>query len=130
MSYYHAVVWIDHAEAHVLEFSGSMSARKRVRNANHAQVHHKAGVIGSRRSDADAPYYKGVAASLADAGEILILGPSTAKLELLRYLHRHALDVGAKVVGVETVDHPTDAQVLAYARARFRAVDRMGPQVP
>jgi hypothetical protein len=49
---------------------------------------------------------------------------------LLRYLHRHAPDVEAKVVGVETVDHPTDAQVLAYARARFRAVDRMAPQVP
>ena len=46
-------------------------------------------------------------------------------LELLRYLHAHAPKVEAKVVGVETADHPTDKQVLAHARARFQAIDRM-----
>lgn len=30
-----------------------------------------------------------------------------------------------KVIGVETVDHPTDGQVLAYARRYFRAADQM-----
>ena len=30
-----------------------------------------------------------------------------------------------KVVAVETVDHPSDGQVLAYARKHFRASDQM-----
>jgi hypothetical protein len=29
-----------------------------------------------------------------------------AKLELLRYLHRHAPEVEARILAVETVDHP------------------------
>jgi hypothetical protein len=32
------------------------------------------------------------------------------------------------IVGVETVDHPSDAQVVAYARKYFNAADRMQPQ--
>jgi hypothetical protein len=28
-------------------------------------------------------------------------------------------------VGVETVDHPSDGQLLKYARSYFKAVDRM-----
>ena len=33
-----------------------------------------------------------------------------------------------KIVGVETVDHPSDAQLVAYARQYFKAEDRMLPQ--
>lgn len=125
MSHYHAVVWIDHAEAHVLEFTSDVVERKRVRNPHAQQVHHKAGVIGGGKAAPDAGYLKDVAGALADAKEILVLGPGNAKLELLRYLHRHAPSVEANIVGVETADHPTDAQVVAHARKYFATVDRM-----
>jgi hypothetical protein len=32
------------------------------------------------------------------------------------------------IVGVETVDHPSDGQLVAYARRCFKAEDRMLPQ--
>jgi hypothetical protein len=32
------------------------------------------------------------------------------------------------IVGVETVDHPSDAQLVAYAKQYFKAEDRMLPQ--
>jgi hypothetical protein len=32
------------------------------------------------------------------------------------------------IVGVETVDHPSDAQLVAHARHYFEAEDRMLPQ--
>ncbi len=54
-----------------------------------------------------------------------MVGPAKAKLELIRYLHKHAHALGTKVVGVETVDHPTDGQLVAYARTYFVAADRM-----
>ena len=57
--------------------------------------------------------------------EILVVGPSTAKLGLIRYLHKHAHELEPRVVGVESVDHPTDGQLVAYARKYFRKVDRM-----
>ncbi len=129
MSHYHAVVWIDHAEAHVLEFTSDAVERKRVRNPHPQQVHHKAGGVGSGKAAPDAAYLKDVASNLADAKEILVLGPGNAKLELLRYLHRHAPSVEANIVGVETADHPTDAQAVAHARKYFAAADRMQPQL-
>jgi hypothetical protein len=32
------------------------------------------------------------------------------------------------IIGVETVDHPTDAQLVAYARQYFKGADRMRTQ--
>jgi len=32
------------------------------------------------------------------------------------------------IVGVETVDHPSDEQLVAYARKYFKAKDLMQPQ--
>jgi len=42
-------------------------------------------------------------------------------------MHIHAHDHGLidKVVGVETVDHPTDGQLVAYARKVFLAKGQM-----
>ncbi len=57
---------------------------------------------------------------LTDAGEILVVGPSTAKLELIKYFHSHAPGLIPQVIGVETVDHPSDGQVVAYAKKYFK----------
>ena len=34
-------------------------------------------------------------------------------------------DLVEKIIGVETVDHPTDNQLVAHARRYFRAADKM-----
>jgi len=56
---------------------------------------------------------------------MLIVGPSTAKLEFLRYIEKHDSVRGPKVVGVETVDHPTDGQLAAYAKSYFKRLARL-----
>jgi hypothetical protein len=66
-----------------------------------------------------------VAEALRGAKEILVCGPGQAKLELIRHVHKHDHDVEASIVGVETVDHPSDGQLVAYARKYFKAADRM-----
>jgi hypothetical protein len=65
---------------------------------------------------------------LADAGAVLITGPANAKTELLKYIHHHDFRLINVIVGVETVDHPSDAQLVAYARKYLTATDRMLPQ--
>jgi hypothetical protein len=37
---------------------------------------------------------------------------------------KHA-PLGKSIVAVENADHPSDAEVLAYARRHFKALDRM-----
>lgn len=68
-------------------------------------------------------FYHEVAHALEGVDEILVVGPSTAKLEFLKHVHKHAHPLVTRIVGVETVDHPTDGQLAAYARSYFRTVD-------
>jgi hypothetical protein len=129
MSHFHCVVWIDHREAHVLQFSADESEGRIIHpKSRHEHLHHKEGAVGSGNAPQDHVYYQGVADAIKDAGEILIVGPSSAKLELFKHLQAHDPAVAARVVSVETVDHPSDGELLKYARRHFAADDRMRSQ--
>ena len=129
MSHYHAVVWLDHAQARMFSFNpDDIDVTRLLANPPHRQVHHKAGTIGAGKAEEDREFFRDIASALDKSGEVLILGPGVAKLELIRYLHRHDPALEPKIVGVETVDHPTDHQIVAYARQYFHAADRMRPQ--
>lgn len=121
---HHAVLWIDHHEARLFALEGDDLHPKVMvahpHRAAHAHRHDE-----TRHAQSDARFLDDVAAALDGADPILIVGPSTAKLELIRHLHRRAPTIEARVVGVETVDHPTDGQLVAFARRYFRASDRM-----
>ena len=57
--------------------------------------------------------------------EILVLGPGSAKLELIKWVHEHEKRLVSKIIGVETADHPHDRQIVAHARVAFDKHDRM-----
>lgn len=126
MPYNHAVVWIDHSEAHIMSFSAEQAQAKHIQaQAKHRNLHHKAGTVGSGHESENQAYYHAVGQGVAGAKELLIVGPSSAKLFLLKHLQKHDAALAANVVGLETVDHPTDGQLLAFARRYFQAADRM-----
>jgi len=128
-THYHAVLWIDHHEARVFQFNADAADRQALEPHDpHVHLHHHAGSNTDGRAPEDQAYYRGVAEALAGVKAILVTGPSTAKLHFFRYALRHAPAVAEAVIAVETVDHPTDRQLLAHARAYFRAEDRMLPQ--
>jgi stalled ribosome rescue protein Dom34 len=129
MSHFHFVVWIDHREAHVIQFNPEDAEASIVHpKSKHEHLHHKQSAVGSGRLPEDHAYYQAVSDAIRNAGEILIVGPSSAKLELFKHLQKHAPAVAARVVSVETVDHPTDGELLKFARRHFEADDRMLPQ--
>lgn len=126
MTFSHAVVWIDHSEAHVIHFDADASESEVVRTrSRHPHLHHKSGSSGAGHSAADKSYLHAVIEAVAGASEILVVGPGKAKLELLRHADKHDPAVAAKIVGVETVDHPTDGQLLAHARKAFVRIDQL-----
>jgi stalled ribosome rescue protein Dom34 len=126
MSHYHALVWIDHVEAHVMHISPDDVEKSLIQpNKQHHKLHSRVGTLGSGRASEDQDYYHRVAQALAGATEILIVGPAQAKLQLIKHIHLHDPALVSKVVGVETVDHPTDGQLIAYARRYFQAKDQM-----
>jgi hypothetical protein len=119
---HHTVVWIDHSQAKLFRIDADGTEEVDVA-APHFHVHSKAGVSG-RRED-NGPFFKEVTAALDPKSELLIVGPSDAKLGLIKYIHAHHAALDPNVVGVETVDHPTDGQLVAYAKKYFRAADRL-----
>jgi stalled ribosome rescue protein Dom34 len=126
MSHYHAVVWLDHAEAHVMHISPDDVEKSVVHPAQpHIHLHSRRGTLGTGRQAEDGAYYQAIVEALKGAQEILVVGPAQAKLQLIKHIHAHDQAMTDKVVGVETVDHPSDAQVVAYARKYFVAKDRM-----
>ncbi len=129
MSHFHCIVWIDHREAHVIQFNPEDAEASVVHpKSKHEHLHYKHGAVGPGKVPEDPAYYHSVADAIKDAGEVLIVGPSTAKLALFKYLQKHAPTVAERVVSVETVDHPTDGELLQFARRHFAADDRMRPQ--
>jgi stalled ribosome rescue protein Dom34 len=127
--HFHAVVWIDHHEARVFHFSPT-DVEKLVLHPDHAtrHIHHKANSIGSGHASEDHDFFQAIAQSIADAGAVLITGPANAKTELVKHIGLHDSKLMKIIVGVETVDHPSDAQLVAYAKHYFKTEDRMLPQ--
>ena len=122
MTQINAVVWIDHRSAHIHSFNRDESENILVRHADAShKVHSKAsGTPGSQHAHEDKAYLSSVALALQAFEEILIVGPSMAKTELKKYLDTKAAHVAKHVVGVEPMDHPTDGQLLDFARRYFR----------
>jgi hypothetical protein len=74
-------------------------------------------------------FWRTVAKSVADAGAVLIVGPSNEKNELVKHIKQTHPQIAAKIEGVETVDHPTDGELVAYARKYLKSADLMRPQI-
>jgi stalled ribosome rescue protein Dom34 len=126
MSHYHAVVWLDHSEAHVMHITADDVEKSVVHPTKpHVHLHARSGVTGAGRQAEDKDYYHAVVEALKGAQEILVVGPAQAKLQLIKHIHAHDQAMADKVVGVETIDHPSDGQLVAYARKYFVAKDRI-----
>ena len=130
-AHYHAVIWIDHREVRVFQFSPTDVETLVLHPDNPTKhIHHKANSIGSGHATTSPNYLHEVAESVADAGAILVTGPGNAKTELVKHIHHHDPALMNRIAGVETVDHPTDGALVAHARTYFKASDLMHPQKP
>jgi hypothetical protein len=126
----HTVVWIDHREAKLFGFGPEDVDKLVIHSDKPTQhIHYKANSIGSGHVKSSESYLHEVAEALAGTQAILITGPSNAKTELLHHLQKHDPQIAKKVSGVETVDHPSDGQLVAHARKYFNVPSLNRPRV-
>lgn len=126
MSFRHCIVWLDHHEARVIDFSVDERHLVEVHsNASHRQLHRKAAAVGSGKAPVDREFFGRIVEALGDAHEVLLAGPGSAKVELHNDLVSHHPKAAARVVAVETLDHPSDGELLAFARKYFKRVDAL-----
>jgi hypothetical protein len=119
--YFHAIVWIDHAQARVIQFDGETSAARVIHpQGGTPHLHHKANSIDAGHAAENQPFLHAVGQAVAGVEAVLVTGPANAKLELMKHIARHDPLLLDKVVAVQTVDHPSDGQLLDLARRHFR----------
>jgi len=120
-SHFHAIVWIDHSQAKI--FHIGLSGQDEVIVHPHMptkHLHHKANSIGSGHAAPDKEFLAQVMNAVSDAGEILIIGPASAKTEFAKYLREQPSKIGDRIVAVEAADHPSDGEIVAYAKRHFK----------
>ena len=82
------------------------------------------------RIEENKPFFEDVAKAIADAGAILIVGPAQEKDFFAKFLGRRSIPaIRAHVEGVEKADHPSDGELLDFARRYVKAADHMKPQI-
>lgn len=117
MSTFHAVVWLDHQEAHIAFFDRDHATTQRI----HSKSQHK---HQGKSTDMSA-YFADIAKAVKDCHEVLLTGPGLTRQQFKDWYVQHAAALSQIVVGSIASDHPTDAQLVAMARQFFKKFDAM-----
>ena len=117
MTTFHAVVWLDHSEAHVLMFDREHVEAQRIKSRSH----HK----HQGKDKHDPAFFPAIVAALAGTHEVLLTGPGVARNELRDWCTAHQPAVAKAIVDSIAADHPTDGQLVALARKYFARFDNM-----
>ena len=117
MSTFHAVVWMDHQEAHVAMFDREHIQAQRIPLRSH---HKHQGQAGDT-----AAFYAAVAKALTGTHEVLLTGPGSARNEFRDWCAAPQKSTAATIIDSIASDHPSDAQLVAMAKQYFKKFDAM-----
>ena len=118
----HAVAHVDHQLAQVLQFDAEHVQAQKVKAHTHHTRQHGSAV----RTEHE--FFGHVCDALEGIAEVLIVGPHTGQADFRHYVEKHRPQTAARIVGYETVDHPSEPQLVALARKYFLRYDRMSGQ--
>lgn len=120
MSHSHAVVWIDHQAAQVLQFDAEHVEAKKIRGHKHYTRQHGSAV----RTEHE--FFSEVCDAMDGIAEVLIAGSRTAIADFRHYVEKHRRHSAGRIVAYEVVDHPSENQLVAAARKYFAKYDKSG----
>ena len=118
MAHIHCVVWLDHQQAQVLQFNTDTVQAQTVKSHSHPTKQHGSGVRDEHE------FFAAVCDAMAGPTELLVTGGHTTQADFRHYLDKHRPALLPLVKGWQTVDHPTENQLLALARQFFLTFDR------
>lgn len=119
MSHSHAVVWLDHHAASVHHLDADAVTVSKLKAHPHQTRQHNSDVR------AEHVFFSDVCDALSPGAENLITGSRTALADFKHYVVKHRPSLQASIAGWETVDHPTDGQLVAFAREFFVKFDNL-----
>ncbi len=117
MTTFHAVVWMDHSEAHVLMFDREHVEAQRIKSRSHHK--HQGKTVDN------AAFFADIAGALVGTHEVLLAGPGLARTQFRDWCDSHQGAIAKLIVDSVSADHPTDGQLVAMARQYFHKFDNM-----
>ena len=109
----HAVAWIDHHSAQVLQIDAEQVIGQKVKE----HVHHTRQHGSQVRSEHE--FFAEVCDALSGIESILVAGSHTALADFRRYVDKHRHELAAQIAGWQTVDHPTEGEIVKMGREFF-----------
>ena len=117
-------IWMDHSTAHLIEFTTEPMETKNIdspfthevkEDTNAAKSEH---VLHNKEQHQQAAFYKQISEVIKDYTEVILFGPTDAKLELKNIL---CADHHFDKIKIETqqTDKMTDAQQHAFVKHHF-----------
>lgn len=119
MTLFHAVVWADHHTAQVLQFDAEQVNAQKV----HAHTHHTAQHGSEVRTQHE--FFAQLCEAVAGIPQVLLTGAHTTLADLRHYIEKHRPQLAPAIVGYEVVDHPSENQLVAFARQYFLRHDKL-----
>jgi len=109
----HAVAWIGHPDVHVIQFEAQQSVDQRVKQQARFTRQHGDQLRGQHE------FFGEVCEALAGIRSVLVVGPPDLQAAFRQYVSKHRPALALHIVGWETVDDPTEPEVLKLARKFF-----------
>lgn len=119
MTSLHAVLFVDHQSAQVLQFDAEPVQARKLKASSHPTRQHGSAV----RTEHE--FFGLVCDALDGIAEVLAVGPHTGLADFEHYVHKHRPALVPKIVAYQAVDHPSEKQLVALARQFFVKHDRM-----
>jgi stalled ribosome rescue protein Dom34 len=120
-------IWMDHSNAHLIEFSNEASETKTITSdftfqdreetlqRGESEMHHKE----QRQQTA---FYKNLAAVIREYDEVILFGPTDAKVELYNSIKENPLYSAIKIE-VQNTDKMSDKKQHAFVRDFYQRFD-------
>lgn len=113
-------IWMDHSKAHVMEFTTAIKTVYIESEFTHADKNMVKGEksMHNKEQQLQSEYYKKLENIIKDHEEVLLFGPSDAKLELANLLRANHLYSAIKIDVVQA-DNMTTNQEHAFVKHHF-----------
>ena len=120
MSHYHAVAFVDHQSAQVLQFNSDQVVKHTLHEHLHFTRQHASGV----RSEHE--FFGEVCDALEGIAEVIVMGGHKGLGDFRHFVDKHRPLLAKHVVEYNVVDHPTENELVALARKHFEKRAQMG----
>lgn len=116
-------IWMDHANAHLIEFNNDNSDDKIISSKfTHQEKSDTLGksenIMHNKEQQDQSDYYKKISAVIKDFNEVILFGPTSAKVELSNILKAdHHFDTIK--IEIQQTDKMTENQQHAFVKEYF-----------